>query len=89
MVGATAVSASRASAILPSSSGLTIAAAPTTAISIACRYSSRMYALPERPAPGARCGTVTADEELARLSRRPPGPWPNASDNGPAAVHRL
>src|SRR4051812_49832038 len=59
-VGATAVNATLAAEIvdaLPTPSSVTRTAAPTTAISIARRYSRRMYALPD-PASGR--GTRTA-----------------------------
>ena len=46
IVGATAVSATDSAATPPFASSDTDAAAPTTAISIARRYSRRTYALP-------------------------------------------
>ena len=71
IVGATAASAILHSRTVPSSASTTCAAAPTTAISIARRYSSRTYALPE-PATGA--GRWTATHSSSARAAVLPGP---------------
>src|ERR687888_1400916 len=70
IVGATAVNASRTSVIRPSA-GTGAAAAPTTAISIAWRYSSRMYA---EPPPAGTAGTVTSVSSSPGAADVCPGP---------------
>ena len=75
IVGATAVSAIRARE-MRSPSTVTSTAAPTTAISIACRYSSRTYALPE---PAAARGTDTDTSSSPGASTVRPGPVASSS----------
>ncbi len=70
IVGASAVIATRASCTRPSSRWTT-AVAPTTAISIWRRYSSRTYAL---PVPGAGAGTSTETSSSSALAAVVPGP---------------
>ncbi len=90
MVGASAVIATRASVMEPFSS-VTTAVAPTIAISIWRRYSSRTYALPV-PAAGAGMAIATSSSSAAAdvrpgpvqrsarpTSRVPLGPWSTAT----------
>ena len=70
MVGATAARAIEIDLGTSSSSRVTAAAAPTTAISIARRYSNRTYALPER---SGRQGNVIAVQSSVEAAVVRPG----------------
>ena len=61
----------------PSASSCTDAAAPTTAISIALRYSRRTYALPDI---AGRARKMNGNAQLARRRRRASRPGPQFAD---------